>query len=81
MSMQRSRESTALHVDYYSTKKETANPVTPRERATMTRQATNACATPLIATHTRDLAKQDERQRGERASMQETSMAQGLFVV
>jgi hypothetical protein len=81
MSMQRSRESTALHVDYYSTKKKTANPTAPQERATMPRQATNACVTPLIATHKLDLAQQDERQRSEQASMQETSMAQGLFVV
>jgi len=81
MSMQRNRESTALHVDYYSTKKKTANPVTPRKRATMPRQATNACATPFIAIHPRDLAEHDGLRRGGRRSMQETGMSQGLFAV
>jgi hypothetical protein len=48
MSLQRSRESTALHVDYYSTTKKTANPTSGQTRRATRCQATIAHITRIV---------------------------------
>ncbi|MFL4977879.1 MAG: hypothetical protein ACJ8E1_07165 [Xanthobacteraceae bacterium] len=72
--MQRNRESTALHVDFYSTTKKTANPVDGRERATMHRQATTACT--MHGVH--GSREHTDAHDGENRSVQESSMKQGF---
>ena len=72
--MQRNRESTALHVDYYSTTKKTANPVEPRKPATIRRQATAACIA-RVAHRSRE--HDDVHDNGNR-SVQESGMKQGF---
>jgi len=74
ISMQRNRESTALHVDFYSTTKKTANPVDGRERATMHRQATTACT--MRGVH--GSREHTDAHDGENRSVQESSMKQGF---